>query len=93
MTSRKQPQVPPARMLMFPLTRRVTLIARVAYSMANAQNLGAAEGIMTAIISRQRKAMTRKGIAPFIVERECRALEAAIRARLLRLVLTPNDAA
>jgi len=39
--------------------------------------------------------MTRKGVPPEKVERECTRLESAVRARLFRLILTPptgNDA-
>ena len=53
------------------------------------------EAVLAAAIRKQRAAMTRKGVPPEKVERECARLESAVRTRLWTVILTPtpNDAA
>jgi hypothetical protein len=88
---------PPSTVIIaFPQSRRVHLVGKTAARVARAKSQERGEKLLDAAVRKQRAAMTRKGIPAHKVERECRALENAVRARLFRLILTPstgNDAA
>jgi hypothetical protein len=88
---------PPASavMIAFPPSRRVHL-EKTAARVARAKSQERGEKLLAAAMRKQRAAMTRRGIPAHKVEREYRALENAVRARLFRLILNPptgNDAA
>jgi hypothetical protein len=78
-----------AVMIAFPQSRRVHLVAKTAARVARAKSQQRGEKLLAAAVRKQRAAMTRKRIPAHKVERECRALENAVRARLFRLILTP----
>jgi hypothetical protein len=80
---------PMADVIAFPQARRVHLIEKTAARVAQAKSQEQGERLLAAAVQKQRGAMTRKRIAAGRVERECRALENAIRAHLWRLILTP----
>jgi hypothetical protein len=80
---------PSAVMIAFPQSRRVQLVEKTAARVARAQSQERGEKLLAAAVRKQRAAMTRKSIPAHKVERECRALENAVRARLFRLILTP----
>jgi hypothetical protein len=75
-------------MIAFPQSRRVHLVEKTAVCVARAKSQERGEKLLAAAVRKQRAAMTRKGIPAHEVERQCRALENAIRARLFRLILT-----
>ena len=81
-----------AEIVPFPLTRRRAFISRHAARIADAAPK-TGEKLLAHQIRQQAAALARKGVAADIVERECRALEAAIRAELWRVVLQPEGAA
>jgi hypothetical protein len=85
---------PSAVIIPFPQARRVHAVGRIAERMARAKSREKGEDVLVAAIRKQRVAMTRKGIAPEIVDRECARLESAVRARLWTIIITPtsNDA-
>ena len=86
----------PAQIIAFPQARRVHSVARIAESMARAKTREKGENVLAAAIHKQRAAMTRKGIVPDKVNRECARLESAVRTRLWSIIfspITPNDAA
>jgi hypothetical protein len=85
------PSPPPsAVMIAFPQSRRVHLVEKTASRVAHAKSQERGEKLLAAAVSKQRAAMMRKGIPAHKVERECRALENAVRARLFRLILIPS---
>jgi hypothetical protein len=84
-----------AVMIAFPQAGRVHAVGRLAERMACAKSREKGEAVLAAAIQKQRAAMTRKGVPPDKVERECTRLENAVRTRLWTVILspTPNDAA
>jgi uncharacterized protein DUF6074 len=85
-----------ADVIAFPQARRVHLIEKTAARVARARSNEHGERLLAAAVRKQRGAMTRKRIPAHKIDRECRALENAIRAYLWRLILTPptgDDAA
>jgi hypothetical protein len=84
-----------AVMIAFPQAGRVHAIGRLAERMARAESREKSEAVLAAAIRKQRAAMTRKGVPPDKVERECARLESAVRTRLWSIIFspTPNDAA
>ena len=82
---------PSAVVIPFPRTRRVHALARIAERMARAKTREKGEAVLAAAIRQQRGAMTRKGVAPDKVERECVRLASAVRARLWSVVFSPNS--
>jgi hypothetical protein len=84
-----------AVMIAFPQAGRVHAVGRLAERMACAKSREKGEAVLAAAIQKQRAAMTRKGVPPDKVERECARLESAVRTRLWTVILspTPNDAA
>jgi hypothetical protein len=66
-----------AVMIAFPQAGRVHAVGRLAERMACAKSREKAEAVLAAAIRKQRSAMTRKGIPPEKVERECVRLESA----------------
>lgn len=84
-----------AIMIAFPQAGRVHAVGRLAERIARAKSREKGEAILAAAIRKQRAAMTRKGVPPDKVERECARLESAVRTRLWTVILTPtpNDAA
>ncbi len=81
-----------AEVVPFPLTRRRAFIRRQAARIADAAPK-TGEKLLAHSLRQQAATMTRRGIAEGIIERECRALECAIRAELWRVVLQPGGAA
>src|ERR1700730_16549437 len=71
-----------------PSVSGVHLVEKTAVCVARAKSQERGEKLLAAAVRKQRAAMTRKGIPAHEVERQCRALENAIRARLFRLILT-----
>jgi hypothetical protein len=51
------------------------------------------ERLLVATLQQQARVLARKGVPPDLIERECRALEAAVRTELWRLILAPDGAA
>jgi hypothetical protein len=76
----------------FPQVRRRRFILKMAQRLARMTSR-TGEKILAATLRQQAAAMARKQIAPDLIERECRALELAIRAELWRQVLVPDGAA
>jgi Family of unknown function (DUF6074) len=87
--------LPSGAMIPFPQTRRVHAVGRIAERMARAKSREKGEAVLAAAIRQQRAAMTRKGVPPNKVERECTRLESAERTRLWSIIFspTPNDTA
>jgi Family of unknown function (DUF6074) len=81
-----------AEVLPFPATRRVGFIRKMAAVLATYSREGA-EKTLAVRLDTARSVMLRKGIAPDVVEREVRALELAIRARLCVVVMQGGDVA
>lgn len=87
---------PMADVIAFPQARRVHLVERTAARVAHARSKDQGERLLAAAVRKQRDALVRKRVPSGKVERECRALENAIRAEMWRLILTPptgDDAA
>jgi len=85
-----------ADVIAFPQARRVHLVEKTAARVAHAKSQEQGERLLAAAVHKQRGAMTRKRVPAGRVDRECRALENAIRAQVWRLILTPptgDDAA
>lgn len=78
--------------LPFPLHRRSRFVLKQAERLLE---LGAhaAEANLFRLLQQQRDVLLRKGVDPARVDRECRELEAAIRATAWRLVFTGGGAA
>jgi hypothetical protein len=81
-----------AEIVPFPAARRIGFIRNVAALMLSYRP-DAAERTLRARLDATRSAMLRRGLAPQTVEREVRALELAIRARLWTIVMQGGDAA
>jgi hypothetical protein len=81
-----------ATVLPFPLTRRRDFILRNAARLGDAAPK-TAEKLLAHAINVQVETMARRGIAPDMIAREARALENAIRAELLRLVVLEGETA
>lgn len=81
-----------AEIVPFPLCRRHGFITRQASWFAE-QSPSAAEKNLRRQIDVQADALRRRGVADAVVERECSALDAAIRATALRLLLSPGGVA
>jgi hypothetical protein len=82
----------PASVVPFPQVRRRRFIVKTAARLASLAPR-TAERILAATLQQQSATMVRKGIAADLVERECQALEAAIRAALWHAVLVPDGRA
>ncbi len=81
-----------AEIVPFPLTRRRAFIRRQAARIADvAPKTG--QKLLANAVRLQATTMAKRGIGPDVVERECKALECAIRAELWRVVLQPGGAA
>ena len=76
----------------FPQIHRRRFIAKTASRLATSAPR-TAERLLEARLQRQTTTMARKGIPVEVVERERRALEAAISAELWRAVLMPDGRA
>jgi hypothetical protein len=70
----------------FPSVRRVGYVRKLAWMLVHYRP-DAAERTLAAQLDIQRAAMLRRGLAPDVVERELRALELAVRARLWAIVM------
>jgi hypothetical protein len=81
-----------AKVVPFLLARRRWLILRQAEWFAE-QSPSAADANLQRQVQVQRDALLCRGVDPDAAERECRALEVAIRCQVWRLVLTPGGAA
>jgi hypothetical protein len=86
---------PTATMIPFPFAKRAHAVGRLAARVASARTAEKAEGVLAVVLRKQRATMARKGVGLDKIERECRALEAAVRTRVWSLILspTPTDAA
>jgi hypothetical protein len=95
MSTRRTGAVAPltAMVLPFPLTRRVHFVAKTAARVADAACDRVAEKLLAVAIQQQVDALTRKGVDQALIAREASALEAAVRARVGRLVLRRGGAA
>ncbi|MCB5176775.1 DUF6074 family protein [Microvirga lenta] len=80
-----------ARVIPFPSVRRRSFVLRHAQHIASLSH-SAGEKHLARQLKIQVDAMTRKGVAPELIEQERCALESAIRAELWSLVLTPGGA-
>jgi hypothetical protein len=80
---RKNPKVIP-----FPLVQQRRLVVRLAAQMA-AEVPARADKLLRAEVLRRINALHRHGLSDFIVERQVRAFESAIRVELWRVVLLP----
>jgi hypothetical protein len=76
----------------FPSVRRVAYVRNLANMMVHYRP-EAAERTLAAQLNAQRAAMLRRGLTPDVVERELRALELAVRARLWTIVMQGGDVA
>jgi hypothetical protein len=76
----------------FPCVRRTGYVRKLAWMMAHYRP-EAAERTLAAQLNAQSGAMLRRGLAPEVVERELRALELAVRARLWTIVMQGGDVA
>lgn len=84
--SRPQRRSPPsAEMVPFPLNRRASFVARLAGQVA-ARPADAGELHLLQQLERQRDVLARKGIPKKAIDRELRALSAAVRAELWQLI-------
>jgi hypothetical protein len=81
-----------AEVIPFPVVRRVDFVWRHAARMSELR-AKAAENHLASQLKIQRDTMTRKGVDPERIDQELATLEAAIRAELWRLVLSPGGAA
>jgi hypothetical protein len=81
-----------AEIVPFPAARRIGLIRNVAWMMA-CYRPDAAERTLAARLDATRSAMLRRGLSADVAEREIRALEGAIRARLWAIIMQGGDAA
>jgi hypothetical protein len=81
-----------AEIVPFPTARRVGLITNMARLLAT-YSTDAAERTLRTRLDATREAMLRRGLAPEVVAREVRSLEAAIRARLWVVVMQGGDVA
>jgi hypothetical protein len=79
-------------LIMFPSAARVGLIRKTAKD-ALGLNREAGDNIIRARIDQQRSAFLRRGFAIEVVNREMRALESAIRARMWHAVMSGGGAA
>jgi len=87
----KQPYKIPL-VIPFPQVRRRRLIANTATRLANLP-ARTAEKLLAAALRRQATSMSRKGVPADLVERECRALETAIRSEIWRAAPVPENRA
>ena len=78
-----------AKIIRFPLARQWPLVSKLARQMAG-QMPARAEKTLRAELQRRIDALHRQGLSDQAVEREVRALEAAVRSDLWRLVLLPD---
>ncbi len=84
---RRSPPAPKrAQMIAFPLNRRASLVAKLAAQVAS-RSAEAGEEHLLQQLARQRDVLSRKGVPEKETERELRALAAAVRAELWRLLL------
>ena len=81
-----------AEVLPFPLPRRRDYVRRQAQWVL-AVNPEAGERRIAKQVGIQRDTLLSRGIDPRLVDQQCSALEAAIRAELWRVVLAPEGAA
>jgi hypothetical protein len=81
-----------AELILFPSSKRVGLIRKTARD-ALGLNREAGDNIIRARIDQQRAAFLRRGFSEAVVQREMRALESAIRARMWRHVMVGGGAA
>jgi hypothetical protein len=80
----------PASVVPFPAARRTDLVQRIAARMA-VLPLKSAEAHLLRQLEIQAETMRRRGIAERVIARENRALQTAVRVRLWRCVLLPED--
>jgi Family of unknown function (DUF6074) len=80
-----------AAIVPFPPARRVGFVSRQATRIAEL-NENAGERHLQQTLLVQRQAMERRGIDAALIQREMKCLEAAIRASLWRVILTPGGA-
>jgi hypothetical protein len=74
----------------FPLSRRRRLVRALAAKMAAAATSPEAERCLQGRAARLRRGLCRKRVAEAVIDRELRALEAAVRTELWRLMFAPS---
>jgi len=82
----------PAPVVPFPQVRRRRFITKTAERLASVAPK-TAEKLLATTLKQQAASMSRRGVPADLVERECRALQSAIRAELWRTVLVPDGRA
>lgn len=86
----KAPAPPPrAQMIPFPIGRRRAFVARLAEQVAS-RPAAAGEAHLLQQLKRQGEVLRRKGVPTKAIEGELRALTAAVRTELWRLLLGSN---
>lgn len=73
----------------FPLARRRLLVKKLAGQML-ARSPAAAEGHLAFELQRHRRTLRNRQLSDEVIEGQMRALEAAVRAELLRVVMKPE---
>jgi Family of unknown function (DUF6074) len=81
-----------AHVIPFPQTRRRRFIARLAGRISSAPRR-TGEKLLIATLRQQAAAMTRKGVDPDLVKRECHKLESAVRAEMVQPAILPDGVA
>jgi transcription initiation factor TFIIIB Brf1 subunit/transcription initiation factor TFIIB len=77
-----------ALVLSFPLNRRRALVARLAAQML-ARVPGEAEKHLTFELLRHKRILSRRQLSEEVIERQLRALEGAVRAKIWHVVMAP----
>jgi hypothetical protein len=85
----RQPKAKPgnAKFIPFPLGRRRSLVARLAWQMASARTGDLAELVFRGRAAKLGRALQRSGVGQDAIATELSALEAAVRAELWSVVL------
>jgi hypothetical protein len=81
-----------AEIVVFPLSRRIGSIRRMARMMAS-YSPEAAERSLATPLRQQREALIRRGFTPEVATREVKSFELAVRAQMWGIILRGGDAA
>jgi len=77
--SPKEPSAGPAKVIPFPIARRVAFLERLADAAASYRN---PDNYLSSAYRQQEEAMRRRGISENVIQSELAALDRAIQARL-----------